>query len=158
LLDPDLPCALRHGDELFCFLIDSTDSIHAWSITEVSIDYARDIDIEYISFFEYFVCARYTMTDDIIDRYTSTARVSSLSPFVIPEIVYTCWCSTIFQGESIHDSIELERRYSWTDVLPDHVEHTCGEVSCLTDSSYLFGCFDEYFSHDFIFLEDIFAV
>jgi hypothetical protein len=90
LLDPDLPCALGHSDELFGFWVDFADCVHPTRISEVSTDHTRDVDIEDISFFEDFFCARDAMTDNIVDRYTGTARISSLPPLIVPEIVYTC--------------------------------------------------------------------
>ena len=83
------------------------------------------------------------MTDDIIERYTGTTRISSFSVFIATQIVRTGRYTPIFLDECVHDRIELEGRHSCTDILRDHIEGTGRELRSFTDSCYLFWSFDE---------------
>lgn len=55
----------------------------------MSINYCSYVDIENISFFENLIFSGNSVTDDIIERYTSIATIGSLplSPFIVSEIV-----------------------------------------------------------------------
>ena len=67
LCDPDFPSSLRHGDEFFGFRIYSPYGVHTTCISEISIDHSRDIDVEYISLFEYLIGTWHTVTDHVIE-------------------------------------------------------------------------------------------
>ena len=139
--------------EFLCFFWDYSDGEHTRRITKISIDYCCDIDIEYIPFFQYFICSRNPMTDDIIDRYACTARIASLSPFIISLIVYTCGGSSSREYKSIHDIIEIERRDSYFYILSYHIERHGSEFARFSDSFDLLGSFDENFWHSIIVFE-----
>ena len=110
------------------FLRDFSNRVHSRSITIIPIDDGRDIDIENISFLEYFICSRDAMTDDIIERYTGTTRISSFSVFIATQIVDTGRYTPIFLDECVHDRIEFEGRHSYTDILRDHIEGHSSET------------------------------
>ena len=112
LCDPDLERSSCDIDDFFRLPRDRADTIHPRSISEVSIDDRGDIDIEDISVFQDLVLPRDSMTDHTIERDTGETRISSFSPGIIPFIVDTCGCTTISDGEFIHDRIELFGRYS----------------------------------------------
>lgn len=99
-----------------------SNCVHSRSITIITTDNSRDVDIEKISILENFIFSRDSMTDDIIERYTGTARISSLSILIATEIVDTGRYSPIFLNKCIHDRIEFERRHSYADILTDHIE------------------------------------
>lgn len=143
LSNSDFPCFFRYIDDLLCFLIYSSDSVHTTRITKISIYDRRHIDIENISYFEDFITFWNTMTYNIIERDTCTLLIGScsLSPLVATKIINTCWYSPILEDERIHDIIELECRNPSFHILSDHIECPCCEIPCLSDSFDLLGSF-----------------
>jgi hypothetical protein len=145
LLDPDLEgssCDIDHFPRL---RRDRADTIHPRSISEVSIDDRSDIDIEDISIFQDLVLPRDSMTDHAIERYARETRIASLSPYIISFIVDTCGCTTISDGEFVHDRIELFGRYSCLHIGCDHIEDIMRETRCLSDTCDLFRGLDDNF-------------
>lgn len=154
----DFPSFFCYCDQIFCFFTHISYRIHTRCITKISIYNGSYINIENISLLEYLISTRNTMTDNIIEGDTCTTRISSFSPLICSLVVNTSWNPSIRENESIHNIIEFKCRYPCSNIGTNHIESHSSQLSCLTNSLYLFRSFDNNFRHFYDFSKNRFAV